>query len=574
MPLIFRILFPLKCTCIVLLMNSVAFCQTTEERVQLQRAIKHYQAGELETARGLLRSLSSVTANAEDTFRIQVHNNLGNVYADLGKNKEAVQAYTQALMIASNTENRIEIAKIRKNLGAVFMSLGRFNQAETYYLQALEIAINEKDLILQADCLNNLGTVYEQTARLEQAKEAYFNALGIYRATNKHGNIAMVSSNLALVFKAGNEIDSCIHYNLIAIQAAQDLKDTWMEAAIANNLGNLYGELGQIQQATSYLTRSLQLAQKINALEIEIMALESFSDAYARAGDYQKAFDYLKRMQKRQNVFNNLSLSKEIETLNIRFQTREKDLIAQQLKTKQRVTLWISSLVIFILLISGILGIILIRKRIREKHLINLHAVTMESETNARMALASDLHDNIGQKIAVLSMYTHHIPDRAEQEKIQGFIQNLGQEVRQLSHQLVPEAFKFGLERSLQELKNEIESTSTIRVDLACEPGVFDKFPTNTHLNLYRIVQETISNSLKHAQATQIQITAKQAGTHIELSIQDNGRGFDIKKLQKSEGIGWKSIEARIQTLGGSFQLASSETGTLLTLKIPFTKHG
>lgn len=553
--------------------NSPFYSQSNEDIHLLQSAIDQYKRGEYNKAEYQLRQLLVKGAKFNDPFQIQLHNNLGNIYADIGKNSKAVHEYTTALSIASQLSNPVETAKIQKNLGTVFMSLGRFNRAEYYYKRALTTAQTENQLILEADCLNNLGTIYEQTNRLDEAKQAYFNALNIYSLKNKLAEIPMVSSNLALVYKALKKMDSCLYYNEQALQATKDLNDPWMEAAIANNIGNVYGEMGQLENALFYLNHSLKISQQIKALEVEIMTLESLADAYAKAGNYEKAFDFLKKMQKTQEKFNSLSINKEIEALNIRYQSKEKDLITKELKVKQQRTLWISLVVVISLIFIAVLVILILRKRQKEEHLRDLTYATLESETRTRFNLASDLHDHIGQKIALITMFTHQLSTPSAQQKMQTYLADLGQEIRKLSHQLVPEAFKFGLTRSLEELKKEIETISSIQVHLNIQSDSFSFLNARENLNLYRIIQELTSNSIKHGKSSQINIIAEKTQFQLTITISDNGIGFNKKAFLSSSGIGWKTIEARLQAMNSSFQITSSKIGSSIELVIPIQNN-
>lgn len=544
-----------------------ALGQTQEQKQALKQAIQCYEQGKLSESKELLLGLTK-TNHLPPEFSIQVWNNLGNVYADQGKNLFAIEAYNKALYQAKQRSKKEEESKLLKNIGAVYMSLGRFNKAETYYEEALQMALAMKNTKIIADCYNNLGTVYEQTARIELAKDTYFKAIELYKRIRSYTDIAMVSSNLAIVYKSDKRLDSCIHYNQVALKASVLSKDLWMQSAISNNLGNVYGEYGQLDSAVSYLTNSLNLAREIDALEIEIMALESLSDAYHRAGKDYEAFSYLKKMQKQQQLFNNLSLNKSIDELNIRYQTKEQKMRNIELQNKQRYILLFS--VIGCLIFALVVGFIWYakRKKMREYYLKEVNAVMIESESNARMELASDLHDHIGQKIAVISMSTHHVEGKTKQN-IQDLLADLGNEVRSLSHRLVPEAFRFGLVRALKELKEELNQSTNVQLHIHTADNAFEEFSATNNLSIYRILQELVSNALKHAKASEIEIAIEKTAGSYAIAIRDNGKGFNTSQLKKSSGIGWKTIASRIDALGGTWSVSSSSKGTEIQLHLP-----
>lgn len=547
--------------------TSFVYPQNFSDQNNLKKAINFYETGDLKQAEEILLKLNSSTNPKKVEFQIQVLNNLGNVYADLGKNKLALSNYHQALLIAKKSNLFLTEGQIKKNIGAVYMSLGQFTTSEQYYNQAKKIADNIHNEELKADCLNNLGTIYEQTNRIALAKRSYLNAIEIYTTLKKPANLAMVSSNLAIVYKAENKLDSCIYYNTFALTSSKLANDKWMEAAISNNLGNAFSKNDQTDKALLKINSALKLAKTIGALEIEIMCLESLSDVYFKSGNYKQAYHELKKMKTLQESFNNLSLSKEIEDLRIKYQTKEKELLNEQLRTEKK-----NTIVIFILLLSLLIamfttGWIIRRKKIEQDYQKLVNAAIIESETDTRLKVASDLHDNIGQKVAVLSMFLQKFKD--EDSRLKTLIQDLGEQIRNISHSLVPEAFKLGIIKALYGLKLEIEQYGEIKVDLTCPEKAFNNYSPNENLVIFRIIQEILSNSIKHSKATKLSIDINRDSENYRVTISDNGIGFNIVHLKNSSGIGWKIIESRLSVLSGTFRVKTENPGTSITLFLP-----
>lgn len=543
------------------------FSQTQKDEYQLQKAIKFEQQGKLKDAEQILLKLAKNKSDYSSEFQIKVHNNLGNVYADLGKNKEAIIHYNQALILAKKAGNLLSEGQIKKNIGTIYMSLGQFNTSEEYYHSAKEIAVSLKNKELYADCMNNLGTIFEQTGRNNLAKNCYLEALNHYNKVNQPAHVAMASSNLAIVYKVEQNFDSCIYYNELALHFSRDAGDRWMEAAINNNLGNVYGQINQLEKALFYIHDGLSIAKDIDALEIEISCYESLSDAYHLAKNDQEAYVFLKLQHEKQKEYNNLSISKEIEDLRIKYQTKEKELVNQQLKKDQ-----FNMRVYFVLSLALLIVLMLAfwyirRKKLNDLHSRQINAAIVESEIETRFRVASDLHDNIGQKIAVLSLFTQQFRDT--EPRLQTMIQELSEQVRGVSHSLVPEAFRLGFVNAIFELKKEIEQSTTIQVHIQSEKEVFVDYSPNENLLIYRIVQEIIANVLKHSKSTTLNIDIQANDSSYSLKIRDNGSGFDPVKVKESTGIGWKIIESRVLALSGNVSLHSDSTGTTVEFRFP-----
>src|SRR5690606_7053930 len=131
-------------------------------------------------------------------------------------------------------------------------------------------------------------------------------------------------------------------------------------------------------------------------------------------------------------------------------------------------------------------------------------------------------------------------------------------EVRNISHNLLPEELNFGIISALEDLSEKINQTHTSQVHLQ-----LDEYLTSLHLSrafelsMYRMVQEVTGNMLKHANAKNIYISLWLKEEKLLLEIRDDGRGFDTNVINSAKGLGWKNIVARINLLNGKLQLYS-----------------
>ena len=143
-------------------------------------------------------------------------------------------------------------------------------------------------------------------------------------------------------------------------------------------------------------------------------------------------------------------------------------------------------------------------------------------------------------------------------------------EVRTLSHQIMPNMLvKNSLSNALRELIDKSNSPK-LHINLTID-GLQEDLAENVQIVMFRIIQECINNTIKHANASEIDIAVKQDSNEISASFRDNGRGFDPTLYQsKSEGMGLENIKSRIEFLKGYFQLDSEKSkGTSITVKIP-----
>ena len=197
--------------------------------------------------------------------------------------------------------------------------------------------------------------------------------------------------------------------------------------------------------------------------------------------------------------------------------------------------------------------------------------VTIQAQEKERNELGKELHDNINQILTTARMYLGVFLEKPEANLVETSYKYLGEaieEIRKLSKSLIsPTLSDIGLEEALLELKDAVELISDLKIKLEYH---IQRQPIddNQKLVVYRIVQEQINNTLKHAKAQNVTVILKENDHEMVLMIADDGIGFDPSK--KAKGIGLKNILSRVQFYSGSFKIDSSVgNGCRMTIKLP-----
>jgi signal transduction histidine kinase len=191
-----------------------------------------------------------------------------------------------------------------------------------------------------------------------------------------------------------------------------------------------------------------------------------------------------------------------------------------------------------------------------------------------RKRLARELHDDLSQKVALLSIdldqLRQNAPDFATRlHRISTFTNDIATEVHQLSHQLHP--FKLealGLVAAVQSVCNDVAAQSGLIVEFQ-----HDRVPARIHpdvtLCLFRIVQEGIRNVIKHSHARRVWVYLGRSDPDLALQIADSGVGFDLSKHERS-GLGLVSMRERVHFLGGQLAIHSVPgSGTRIGVRVP-----
>jgi signal transduction histidine kinase/streptogramin lyase len=201
----------------------------------------------------------------------------------------------------------------------------------------------------------------------------------------------------------------------------------------------------------------------------------------------------------------------------------------------------------------------------------------INSQEQERKRIAAELHDSLGQNLliiknrALLGLSTPDNHQRAmdELEVISGTASQAIGEVREIAHNLRPyQLDRLGLTKALAAMIRKTAGSSNIEFSTTLDK-IDDLFSKESEINLYRIVQESVNNILKHSAATRAGLTIRKESRGVEVIIEDNGKGMAAIENGEAAGMGLSTIAERVKILGGQQSIRSAPgQGTVITLKI------
>ncbi|WP_353150121.1 ATP-binding protein [Chryseobacterium sp.] len=322
-------------------------------------------------------------------------------------------------------------------------------------------------------------------------------------------------------------------------------------------------------------------------------------------GNLSQALLWNKKYSQLNDSLNTENIKLEINKLETKFNTSEKEkkiafLNAEKNQKQMEVNkknyyLWILSLALLSFIGLLIFLFIIYRnnkklseqkeinlqqkiKDIRQKEELALTKAILEGEERERERVAKDLHDGLGGMLAGVKINlstwssAHLNPElHGDFYKILGQLDNSVSELRHVARNLMPESLlNFGLEIALSDL-----CEFYIRKDLKIDFQAIDidqELPLNIQLNIYRIVQELLANAIKHAEATNILLQCSQSEDNFFITIEDNGKGFENHREQKSKSMGLRNLKNRVDYMKGTMEINSDNQGT--TINIELNIHG
>jgi PAS domain S-box-containing protein len=223
-----------------------------------------------------------------------------------------------------------------------------------------------------------------------------------------------------------------------------------------------------------------------------------------------------------------------------------------------------------------------------ETRLRSLSSQLMKGQEMERMRLSKELHDELGQALALLKHRIRSIRSKLQKgqsslqeecEETSRYIDEIIENVRRLSRELSPSILEdLGLTSALQWLSENFDKQYSIMTSLEID-NIDDLFPKEAQTNLYRISQEALTNIAKHAEAKHVSFAVKENEESVSIIIEDEGKGFDVIKVRAThspeKGLGLDAMEERAHMLGASLHIKSQVgEGTRITLTIPIGKAG
>jgi signal transduction histidine kinase len=202
----------------------------------------------------------------------------------------------------------------------------------------------------------------------------------------------------------------------------------------------------------------------------------------------------------------------------------------------------------------------------------------IEAQEDERARLARELHDDINQQLALLTMrlggLARAMPasvteGRQRIEEARDDVLKLVKDVHALSHSLHPPQLEYlGIAAAAAALCREISNQQSVEVSFSAE-SVPESVSKRTVLSLYRVLQEALQNAIKHSGTRKVAVSLRGGADHIELTVDDFGGGFDLETNQR-RGLGLTNMNQRLKAVGGHLAIRSQpQRGTSIRARVP-----
>jgi signal transduction histidine kinase len=503
-----------------------------------------------------IKSIKIFEKTKDSAIISQSYQNLSSVYSSF-KNEELELFYLKKAEDYGTGLNKEQLGLLYGDIGLMLLRQEHFNQAFIYFKKTETLSKNYKSLRLTYFAIRNMGEYYNHIKNYKTAISYYKDALKLSDLLNDKFQKDDLLYILSGVYLNDNNLSNALYYGNQALSLAKKIDSDEMQHIIIKKLSNIYYKTGQHQKAYLLLEQSYELKDSV------------IND------------NHIKEMTLLQTQFETEKKDKSIAEQQIKLKKQELDLIKSQ---KEKQLYFIASLALIILSL-GIWYFHKQRQKIKNREIIALQQqqeiakleALIDGEENERKRIAQELHDGLNGDLSAikyrLSSFEESGLSAIDSENLTTVINMIDEscaQVRSISHNLMPSSIlEYGLIQTIREYCIKINTSVTFKIDFQFF-GSYIALSKKTETVIYRIIQELVTNILRHSRATEALIQFNNREDELFITVEDNGIGYD--KNAVSSGIGHKNIKTRIDFLNAQLDVDSSSTGTSYTISIDLNK--
>jgi signal transduction histidine kinase len=516
-----------------------------------------------------------------------VYNGLANVARYENDYKKCIEYHLINAGILEKMDKPVHLINSYLNISSFYKEMNDFQKQETYAKKALIIARKTGN---KGDYFKSyMFIMYSLTMQNEYEKaKPFLDSATIYYSASESYEVLVAYHLIAgLLFMNLNQLDAAKETLTKGLSIAEKNNAVFSINQSRMQLGRVLTLQKKFGEAERLLLSVLDNIKTTNEAAVLTTVHDYLSRLYEESGNYKSALTYYKTYKAITDSISSEQNKQYAAGLEVKYETGKKESRIKQLEAEQKIhklSIRQKNTLNYIL-IGGAVTLLIIsllsyrnykqkqklqQQRIndleKEKQLAATEAV-LKGEEQERTRLAKDLHDGLGGMLSGIKYSFQTMkgnlvmtPDNQQSfERSMDMLDSSIKEMRRVAHNMMPEALvKFGLNIALKDFCNDINRSGALEVSyqsIGIENTVIEQ---TTAITIYRIVQELINNTMKHAAAkSAIVQVSKTSDTIISITVEDDGKGFDPVIIQEAKGIGWSNIHSRVKYLKGKVDVRS-----------------
>ncbi|WP_378172149.1 histidine kinase [Aquimarina sp. SS2-1] len=512
----------------------------------------------------------------------KTYSNIGVVYRNSKNYKASIANYKKALELCHPKDYYSQIINTM-NIGSGYIDLGDYDKGIEFIRESIKIGSEKEYIQIKTEALGKIGSALVLQKKYDEAKNIFDSCLiktaqygwieerlNIY---NKLRELAILQNNYTEAYKYQTE-----HYKI---------KDSLDKLQKDKEINQLEVKFRTLQKEKEIKVLQNQNTIKSLALKSQGEALENIrlQTKITEQENQNRILSLLNESEKQKNE--SAKRKNEITIL-------KKDQKIQELEINRQKSAKQIILIAFLIILIPIIGLlILYYQKLKTQNLLNIKQkeiseqkiatlisdqelkmikASVKGQDKERKRIAQELHDSIGGNLAAIKLQFSNLSENyTELDTMYQQIDETYQQVRTLSHNLIPKKFSQNkFVALLKEYMQNIGDASNLTINIQAYPeNEVNIINPKFHNEIFAILQELITNTIKHAKASIVDIQIDITQHTIHLIFEDNGKGFDTSK--NVTGIGLSNIKNRLQNLQGTFVIDSNlkRKGTIFIMEIP-----
>lgn len=599
-------------TYIFLLLSSIAFlaacqrdnCKDEKRAYSLFLEAVNYNA-DGDKKQTILLIDSALNMNCADTTRSWLTSEKMTAYTDLGQMREAIEIGKKGIPFAEKIEDYDGMLAMCGAMGICYRRIGELDSSLIYYKKGIQKAIKSENAEYEIYLYNCISVLFNEQKRFREAIEysdkAESKAIAINDTIERlsaHANKGAILMRQGNYRKSVNSLTSMwnmvkqTNYNVLTLKYLSPLLKSYLQLGKADSVAfyltyvndacrNLAptsnGVLGILEIKADLLGLQKKYAEQWLLLDSIgrlagtnlTMPKDKLLATQARClnnmGKYTQAYQAMQKAYMKSDSLKQSDIDKQLSEFNIKYKTLEKEMLIEKMNHEQSLLyiriLWL--ILALIILLIAILVILYRRKLDRQRAELSEKTSYINGVENERKRLAKELHDGICNDILAVNIMMQTNKEEAER-----LLKNVGHDVRRLSHELIPPRFD---NTSLAELIESFCQSVTAENGTIVKPFISTSFntqnlPDGKAIEIYRIIQECVSNAIKYGYSKMISVTLDICGKQGSISIIN-----DLSPLhpisQDKSGIGKDTLKMRADALQAELNIRNNGEEYLVELK-------
>ncbi|HMG90239.1 MAG TPA: sensor histidine kinase [Chryseolinea sp.] len=536
---------------------------------------------------------NALSGNYKASGLAAVYNNLGGILSLTNDWEGAQKYYLMSIKELEKLYDTTRMVTVYFNIAFVFTDMDEWTKSYESMYKSFQLSARSSNKSQNMQSCSRLATICFKTKRVDEGLTYLKIVDSLIPKAQENIDFIYYHHAYGTYYQQTGRYAAAVNHHKLAYKAAIKWDDPYYLAEETLEIGNDYLKLHKFDSAEFYFQKSYDISQQYKYKPKVLLSLISLSDLEEAKGNLDKAYSYKKKqasyadsLVKEQNQYRILLIDGEFAA------EKKSNEIAQLQKDKQIQALSLEKKsTINYILVSSIIALVVFgflvyrnlrhrhtlakqqeelhRQRIRElekdRQLIAVDSM-LKGQEEERSRMAKDLHDGLGGmlsgvKLSLGAMKGNIILSEANTRLFASVLDQLDHsinEMRRVAHNMMPEALvKLGLQQAIQDYCDGLNESTNLKFNTQFY-GLEKRLDTASEIVVYRIVQELLNNVVKHADASEVLVQLMQHEKNLNITIEDNGRGFIVSEVDDKRSVGLNNVRSRVDYLKGQLDIKST----------------